>query len=75
MSILDKISNKEVRRIIKQFVKPSNLWYVNIWIDGMALTSEQRAKGIIPPYEHSVVERKMVASKQTADLYKLLKQK
>jgi len=75
MWILDKVSCDKIRKIIKPFVKSPELWYCNIWVDSMALTSEQRKKGIIPQYEHSIVERRMVASKQISDLYKKLRLK
>ena len=71
--ILDKIARPELRKLIKPYVKLPKEWYVNIWFNSVKLTDEQQKKGIIPNYEHSLVERRMVPTKQNFDLNKKLR--
>jgi len=68
--ILDKISRQEMRDAISQHVIKPYDWYVNVWVRSKKLTAEQKARGVIPPYGHSIVERRMVPTKQSLDLKK-----
>lgn len=68
--ILNKISRKEIQDVIaKHVVEPYN-WYVNVWMRSKALTKQQQVDGKIPPYAHSIVERRMCPAKQAYDLNK-----
>lgn len=71
--ILNEISRKSLQNIIARYVKKPDDWYVNVWVRSKKLTAEQIKKGLIPPYAHSIVERRMVPAKQTYDLNKKIK--
>lgn len=69
--ILNKIARPEIRAAIKPYVKPPKQWYANIWVSSRKVTADYRKSGKLPPYEHSVVERRMIPAKQIYDLSKL----
>lgn len=72
---LNKYARPEIRKVIRPFVKPPHKWYPNVWIRGGKESQELRDKGVIPYYEHSLVERKMVPAKNMSDLARHLKRK
>lgn len=73
--LLNEISRKEICDVINKFVKKPHDWYVNIWFRSKKLSEKQRNSGVIPRYEQSVVERRMVPAKQTYELNKLAERK
>lgn len=70
--ILNKISRQEIKDVIVRHVIAPHDWYVNVWMRSKELTRQQRLDGKIPPYAHSIVERRMIPAKQTYDLNKKL---
>ena len=71
--ILNEISRDELKDVIAEHVSIPHDWYVNVWVRSKALTAEQKKKGLIPQYAHSVVERRMVPTKQSYDLKQKMK--
>ena len=71
--ILDKFVRKDMQIVIARHVVEPIDWYVNVWVRSKRLTSTQQKNGVIPPYAHSVVERRMCSTKQMYDLKKGLK--
>lgn len=73
--ILDKFVREDMRIIIARHVVDPVDWYVNVWVRSKQLTRKQQDSGVIPPYAHSIVERRMCSSKQMYDLKKGLQKR